>query len=256
MRRIATAAVLIPLVTYVALWGHRYLFLFVLSTVAVLCFREFGTIVSAHGVDPPGPMGYAVGLVVLLVPRADVLLVTALALAVFGAVSLLAQPARVLPRAGALLFGVIYVFGSWRAGSELRAISPYWLLFALALNWIGDSAAYYVGKTWGRHKLAPRLSPAKSWEGSIASATASLLFGFFFIEWLLPGVGIAERLAISAVGNVAGQIGDLAESALKRGAGLKDSGNLLPGHGGWLDRVDGTLFAMPAIYLLLALYGS
>jgi phosphatidate cytidylyltransferase len=83
---------------------------------------------------------------------------------------------------------------------------------------------------------------------------ASVAFGFFYLNWLVPGVSGVEALALSAVGNIAGQFGDLVESAMKRGAGVKDSGNLLPGHGGWLDRVDGTLFSMPAVYGLLTVF--
>jgi phosphatidate cytidylyltransferase len=255
MRRIATAAVLIPLVTYVAGWGHRYLFLAVLATVAVLCFREFCTIVARHNIDPPGPAGYAAGLVLLVAPQADVRLLTVVALAALALALYSEDLARGLPRAAALLLGVMYVFGTWRMGAELRAISPYWLLFALVLNWIGDTAAYYIGRTFGRHKLAPRLSPAKSWEGSIASVTASAVFGWLYLRWLMPEVPVAQSLALAVAGNVAGQLGDLVESAMKRGAGLKDSGNLLPGHGGWLDRVDSTMFSMPAIYLLLTVFG-
>lgn len=255
MRRIATAAVLIPLVTYVAGWGHRYLFLAVLATVAVLCFREFCTIVARHNIDPPGPAGYAAGLVLLVAPQADVRLLTVVALVALTLALYSKDLARGLPRAAALLLGVMYVFGTWRMGAELRAISPYWLLFALVLNWIGDTAAYYVGRPFGRHKLAPRLSPAKSWEGSLASVAASAVFGFFYLGWLMPEVPVAQGLVLAVAGNVAGQLGDLAESAMKRGAGLKDSGNLLPGHGGWLDRVDSSMFAMPAIYLLLTIFG-
>jgi phosphatidate cytidylyltransferase len=258
MRRIATAAILIPLVTYVAGWGHRYLFLAVLATVAVLCFREYCTIVARHNIDPPGPAGYAAGLVLLVIPlpQADVRLLLVVALAALALALRSKDLARGLPRAAALLLGVMYVFGTWRMGAELRAINPYWLLFALVLNWIGDTAAYYVGRRFGRHKLAPRLSPAKSWEGSLASATASAVFGLFYLGWLMPEVPVALSLALAVAGNVAGQLGDLVESAMKRGAGLKDSGNLLPGHGGWLDRVDSTMFSMPAVYLLLTFFDT
>jgi phosphatidate cytidylyltransferase len=254
MKRIVTAAILIPLVTYVAGWGHQYLFLAVLATVAMLCFREYCMIVAAHNIDPPGPAGYAAGLVLLVAPQADVRLLLVITLVALALALYSTDLARALPRAAALLLGVMYVFGTWRMGAALRAISPYWLLFALVLNWIGDTAAYYVGRTFGRHKLAPRLSPAKSWEGSIASVTASAVFGLVFLGWMMPEVPVAQRLALAVVGNVAGQLGDLVESAMKRGAGLKDSGNLLPGHGGWLDRVDSSMFSMPAVYFLLTAF--
>ncbi len=120
------------------------------------------------------------------------------------------------------------------------------------LNWIGDIGAYYVGRSIGRHKLARIVSPGKSWEGAAASLLASMIFGLTFLHWAIPAVPIAEALALTAVANVAGQFGDLCESALKRGAGVKDSGTLLPGHGGWLDRVDSTLFTLPVVYLYVA----
>jgi phosphatidate cytidylyltransferase len=255
MKRIATALVLIPSVTYVALWGAEWLFLLVTSAVALMCFREYCGIVTSHQIQSPGPAAYAAGLLVLLVPKLDGLLVTLLALVALSLMLRSTDMTKGLAGAAAFVLGIVYVFGAWRCTVPLRAASPYWLLFALALSWVGDTAAYAVGRVAGRHKLAPRLSPAKTWEGSIASLAASLAFGFFFLGWLIPDVPPAVRLAISGAGNIAGQVGDLAESMLKRGAGIKDSGNLLPGHGGWLDRVDSTLFALPVIYGLLVALG-
>jgi phosphatidate cytidylyltransferase len=152
------------------------------------------------------------------------------------------------------MLGVAYVFGCWRFAIELHVISPFWLLFAVSLNWVGDTAAYLVGRRFGRHRLAPAASPNKSWEGSVASVLASVGYAALYFRWVYPhcGVPYLAVLGIAAVANMAGQMGDLAESALKRGAGLKDSGTLLPGHGGWLDRVDSTLFALPTVYLLVA----
>jgi phosphatidate cytidylyltransferase len=138
---------------------------------------------------------------------------------------------------------------------ELRAISPYWTFFALSLNWAGDIAALYVGRSIGRHKLAPEVSPAKSWEGSIGSTVASVIYGALYFPRLLPSVPLAEALGLTVIANVAGQLGDLCESAIKRGAGVKDSGNLLPGHGGWLDRVDSSLFALPVVYFVVSNFG-
>jgi len=157
-----------------------------------------------------------------------------------------------LPYAASVVFGVAYVFGSLRCGIDLREISPYWLFFGLSLNWVGDIAALYVGRTVGKHRLSPRISPAKSWEGAIGSVVASAVYGAIYLPRLLPKVPLAEGLALAAMANVAGQIGDLCESALKRGAGVKDSGTLLPGHGGWLDRMDSSLFALPVVYFVVS----
>jgi len=119
------------------------------------------------------------------------------------------------------------------------------------VSWIGDTGAYYVGRRYGRHKLAPQVSPKKTWEGAIASAAVSGLAGALALPRLIPGVSITEALLLALAANIAGQVGDLAESAIKRGAGVKDSGTLLPGHGGLLDRVDSSMFALPVLYAIL-----
>jgi phosphatidate cytidylyltransferase len=254
MKRALTALLLAPLIVYVVLWAPRYAFLAVLCVVALLCFHEYSGIIAAYGIEKTGVLGYAAGLVVLLVPYEPTLLLVLLVLAALGLNLALQDLAKGLPRAAALVLGIVYIFGVWRTAIFLRARSPHWLLFALALNWLGDTAAYYIGRWLGKHKMAPRISPAKSWEGAAASLAASVAFAVLY----LPRVQLAApavAVLFGTVGNVAGQMGDLAESALKRGAGVKDSGTMLPGHGGWLDRVDSALFAMPVIYALLAWLG-
>jgi phosphatidate cytidylyltransferase len=126
-------------------------------------------------------------------------------------------------------------------------------MYGLLLNWVGDIGAYYIGRPFGKHKLAPRVSPKKSWEGSIASVFTSAVVGTFYLQRFLPIVPLWQAAALSVAANIAGQLGDLAESAMKRGAHVKDSGVILPGHGGLLDRVDSTLFALPVIYAYLRL---
>ncbi len=251
MKRLLTALVLGPLVACVVLWGPPYLFLFVLASVALLCFHEYCGIVGAYGIEKPGPAAYAAGLVLLLMPGDATLLLTLIALVALGLNLALADFSKALPRAAAFLFGVLYIFAVWRTAIFLRAQSAHWLLFALVVSWIGDSAAYYVGRRIGRHKLAPRVSPGKSWEGSIASIAASVAFAMIYLPRAIPDVSLPAAALLGVAANVAGQFGDLAESALKRGAGVKDSGNMLPGHGGWLDRVDSALFAMPVVYLII-----
>ncbi len=255
MKRVLTALALIPSVTYLILWAPQPLFLLALATVAGLCFFEFGGLVSHHAIPRPGLLGYAAGLLLLVAPDTQlgflglfVILGMALALR-------LPDLSETLPYTGALVFGVLYIFGGWRCGALLRAMNPYWMLFAVALNWVGDIAAFYVGRAFGRHRLAPRVSPGKSWEGSIGSLAASILFALVYFPRLLPTVPLLTGAGIAAAGNLAGQMGDLCESALKRGAGVKDSGNLLPGHGGWLDRVDSALFALPVVQFLVSRLG-
>ena len=255
MKRILTALALLPLVLYVVLWGPLWSFFAVLTAVALICYYEYAGIAAAYGFGSLGPVGYAAGLWLLLRGEEGLLVLTLLVLSVLALSLRLDDLAKSLPRAALLLAGVVYIFGCWRYAVLLRGSSPYWLLFALALSWVGDIAAYYVGRSLGRHRLAPRVSPKKSWEGSAASVAASVLFGWLFLRWTLPQVAAWHAIALAAVGNAAGQLGDLVESAIKRGAGVKDSGTILPGHGGFLDRVDSTLFALPVVYLYLRAMG-
>jgi phosphatidate cytidylyltransferase len=131
---------------------------------------------------------------------------------------------------------------------------PRLLLFALVITWAGDTVAYFVGRAIGKHKFAPILSPKKTWEGAVGGFVGSLLVGVAFSKWI--GVPMEQMLAMAAVGNVAGQVGDLLESAYKRSAGVKDSGTLLPGHGGILDRIDALILAIPVVCYYWILFGS
>jgi phosphatidate cytidylyltransferase len=133
-------------------------------------------------------------------------------------------------------------------------IGPKLLLFALVITWAGDTVAYFVGRAIGKHPFAPILSPKKTWEGAVGGFVGSLLVGVAFSKW--TGIAMGQMLAMAAVGNVAGQVGDLLESAYKRSAGVKDSGTLLPGHGGILDRIDALILAIPVVCYYWILFGS
>lgn len=152
------------------------------------------------------------------------------------------------------LAGAVYIGGAWLCAFNLRVVNPHWLLFAFLLCWAGDTAALYIGKTFGRHKLAPKISPGKTWEGAIASVAGGVLAGAIYAHYLIPAATLTTVLLFAAAGNIAGQIGDLAESAYKRWGGVKDSGSSLPGHGGWLDRIDSSLFGIPIVYALVYLW--
>jgi phosphatidate cytidylyltransferase len=163
--------------------------------------------------------------------------------------------AQALPRAALLLMGVVYIFGTWKCGLLIRQRSPHWLMFALLVNWAGDIGAYYVGRAFGRHQLAERVSPKKTWEGAAGSLVASALIAGGYLVRFVGGMPIPQVLGLTLAANAAGQLGDLAESAIKRGAHVNDSGTLLPGHGGMLDRVDSTLFVLPVVYAYLQFLG-
>ncbi len=257
MKRVLTALALIPAVSWVIFAAPFPVFWIVVGSLALLCYREFNRLVAAHGFHTTPIAGAAIGLLMLAQLGRNTAYLPVLAAVAGMALALRAADLRqALGAGGALVLGIFYIFGAWAAALDLRQENAHWLFFAVALNWAGDVSAFYVGRSFGRHKLAPIISPAKSWEGAAASALASVLFGVLYLGWALPEVPIAQRMLASLAGNVAGQVGDLAESALKRGAGVKDSGRMLPGHGGWLDRLDSTLFSMPVVAAVRSLLAA
>ena len=155
-----------------------------------------------------------------------------------------------LKSVAATFFGVVYVAVplSLLVWVCLQQDGPYWTLFTLVVIWVSDSAAYFVGRAFGKHKSSPRISPNKTWEGTCASFAAALLVGLLYALFFWEGSRSGELVVLAACLNVAGQLGDLAESALKRSAGVKDSSHLIPGHGGVLDRIDAVLFAAPVLW--------
>jgi phosphatidate cytidylyltransferase len=253
MKRVLTALALIPIVGWVVLAANTWIFLGVLVIVSCLCYREYNDIAAAYGFGAPGVAGYGAGLLLLLLWDLHWAVLVGITIGALIMVMREKDLANALPRAALLVIGVVYIFGCWRCARPLREISPHWLMYGLMLNWVGDIGAYYVGRPFGKHKLAPRVSPKKSWEGSVASVVTSAAVGTLYLQRFLPAVPLAEAVGLTIVANVAGQFGDLAESAMKRGANVKDSGGILPGHGGFLDRVDSTLFALPVIYGFLLL---
>ncbi len=161
-------------------------------------------------------------------------------------------------RAAHTLLAVMYV--GWLLGFAilLHHTSPLGdelVLFVVGVTWVGETAAYLVGSTLGRHKLAPIVSPRKTVEGALAQVGASILAGAALAGWLLPACGPGLGVGAGALLGVVGQFGDLAESAIKRSAGTKDTGGLIPGHGGVLDRIDSLLFNFPAFYYFSLLAG-
>lgn len=260
MKRLATAFVLIPIAVYGTLFAPEWLFLAIVAVVALLCFREYAKITESFA-----PLGLVAGVLILISPPGMIWLFVLLSALAAMCVPLAGgEFDRSVARASSLVLGIVYVFGSWKSGVLLHQQFPaagglgvsaghHWMMFGLVTNWIGDSGAYYVGKNFGRHKLAPAVSPGKTWEGAVASLVASLIFGILYLKLAIPSTGLAMIFLVSIATNMAGQVGDLAESAIKRGVGVKDSGTLLPGHGGFLDRVDSTMFALPVLYTLLTL---
>ncbi len=256
MKRLLTAIGLLAAAFYLIFWAPQLIFLGAALLMSFLCYREYSGLVAAHEIKRPGVFGILAGILILFAPQYTLIGVTVLVLLAFIAALRLEDMRHVLPQVACVLLGAFYTFAPWRFSVDLRALSVHLLFFALALNWAGDSIAYYVGRRFGKHKLAPVVSPKKSWEGAIASVLGSVIFGVVYLGYFVPLMAKWNIVVIAIAANVAGQLGDLAESAIKRGAGVKDSGDLLPGHGGMLDRVDSSLFALPVVYGLLLLFQS
>ena len=272
MKRIITALILIPLVLLLVFLGPKWLVTLAVAAVATMAAWEYLGLAEKTGANPPR----AAVLVAILALFAGNSAWPDQTAAVLGALSLgllvyciFSRPVeQVLADSATAIFGLLYAGFTLTALPALIAQTngPSLVVFLLCVVWAGDIAALYVGRAWGRHKLAPRLSPNKSWEGSVASVAGGLLVtggllglaNLFVTQWDKVWLSYPEDvwywLTLAVVVNVAAQVGDLAESALKRSAGVKDSGNLLPGHGGVLDRIDALLLAAPVLWYAQVIY--
>jgi phosphatidate cytidylyltransferase len=264
--RILTALALIPPVVYILGWAPLWLFLLVLVAAAELCLHEYFAIIRHSRFQPMAWLGYAAGALICLAPETQTPRLTLPVLAVVPFVILfLAMPGTLqlknyLGKVACTLFGLLYIPLALSALAPLRFRSPnvtegrLAILLLFAVVWGGDTLAYFVGRSIGRRPLAERISPKKTLEGAIGGLLGSVLAGLgvrFAFPHVLPIPGIGAFIAVVLLVALAGQIGDLAESALKRGAEIKDSGVILPGHGGMLDRLDSLLFAAPTLWLVL-----
>lgn len=265
MKRILTALVLIPLVLALVFVGPDWLVALCSAVVAMLAAWEYlGIARSAGSLPPRVPVLVAVGLlfaVWMLRPDRLVDALGALALLLFVVCAFACPIERVLRDSATAVFALIYTGLTLVALPALRSSEDgRWLLsFLFCSVWAGDIVALYVGRNLGRLKLTPRLSPNKTWEGAIGSVAGSLIAvgGLIALSLALQRrevMALAFQrpawywLALAVLVNVAAQVGDLAESGLKRSAGVKDSGTLLPGHGGILDRIDALLLAAPVLW--------
>jgi phosphatidate cytidylyltransferase len=277
-KRIATAAVLIPCVVGLVLWGSTAAMAVGLALVILLALFEYFAMGEAIGhrayrfwtatcaltlvyvqylaaIAPSYELAGGltvhrmIGRVLGIIPTVqDVFFIFVLGVA---ALTLFTKRPIVeaLPAAGISASGLLLVAFPLTFTVRLHGFSadgPKLLMFALVITWVGDTSAYFAGRALGKHRMAPVLSPNKTWEGTVASLLGALLVGVVFAKWLT--VPLPHLLGMAAVGNAAGQAGDLLESAYKRSAGVKDSGSLLPGHGGVLDRIDALILAIPVVW--------
>jgi phosphatidate cytidylyltransferase len=272
MKRILTAAFLILVVVLLIFRGQPWMLTLVSALIAELAAYEYLRLANTSGARiPVWWMLFGTAVVFLFTlpnfhNEAELPALSALALFLLAWTGFREPLDRVLPDAARGLFGLVYV------AYPLTLIPMIWnrddgkplLLFLMVSVWAGDIAALYIGRRWGRHKLT-HLSPNKTWEGTFASVGGSLLAGLAVVlagnllstyesNTILHIVEPVWQSAVLAVIiNVAAQLGDLLESAIKRGAGVKDSGTILPGHGGVLDRIDALLVAAPVLWCVLLL---
>lgn len=258
-RRFITAAVLIPFLFAYILWGGPLLFALLIWVGLWLGTYEYLKLTGAERlfqeIGLQGVLGtlalfgaYFLGLEGLFAA-----LILNFFILVIYLILTFKENGLFFDRLGKQLFALWYLplflpfFILLRSGTQGRT----WIFFLLAVNYAGDTAAYYIGRTWGRHKLAPAVSPKKTVEGSLGGLTANLLMAWIFQQTLFTGLPAGELLLLGlGVGGLS-QFGDLLESMLKRASGAKDSGVLFPGHGGFLDRVDSLLLPVPVVYFYL-----
>jgi phosphatidate cytidylyltransferase len=275
--RLLTAAVLIPVVVALVWWAPAIILAGIAAVVAILALVEFLNLGDRVGLRAFKLWTYfctvlifyaqfslgrlethtlAGGISMVRDATGGTLSVeAALLIFLFGCVILGLITKRplheILPAisigSAALLF-VVLPFSYIVRLDELEPVGRQLVLFTLVLVWAGDMLAYFVGKSLGRVPMAPALSPKKTWEGAMGNVLASMIVAVLFAKWMQTDV--ITLLVIAGIANIAGQAGDLIESAYKRGAAVKDSGGLLPGHGGMLDRIDSLILATPVVWIL------
>jgi phosphatidate cytidylyltransferase len=264
--RILTALLLFPPTIYLIGWSPLWLFLAVVMLLAGIALHEYFLLCRAGGFRVLAVLGYAgAGGVCLAEAHAargganltfaalGVFLLLTLSVALVQVLELKDYLAAVATTA----LGVLYIGLPFSLLIPIRFKDPasgfHWIFVLFLVIWAGDIFAYFIGRTVGRHLLFPRVSPKKTWEGSVAGLAGSLLAAWAYTHWVWRTADAVTVLFLAALIAMAGQVGDLAESAMKRSAGVKDSGSLLPGHGGVLDRVDALLFGSAVLWLALAL---
>ena len=258
-----TALIVLPFAIWIVGWSHPYIFDATIALVAVLALHEFLGLGIRKGYDMPIVLCV---LIMLFIIAAFILEQVSVEMGMF--VTLLVIPAsyvfrkssveEALPSSAIAVLATMYV--GMLGGSMIRlrsdfgpVIGPNLIFFLLLVVWLGDAGAYYVGKRFGKHKLSPRISPKKTVEGFVGGVITSAITAIVIHLTFFPQIRLAHAIVVGVVLSISGVIGDLAESMWKRSAAVKDSGTLLPGHGGFLDRFDSILFTAPILYVYWAL---
>lgn len=257
VKRWMTAFVLLPIIVAIICLGAPWLFALLIMAVSVGGMWEYNRLVMDGGFSVPKVVGIIGSILCPLVflyagPSSVlgffiffVMIIFFLELVTMGGTGVINL--NPLFRTS---FGLLYVSVTISHFIWLRQATEgiLWVFFVLVLAFSGDTAAYYVGRTFGRRKLMPKISVGKTVEGTAALVTFSTLCCGLYAWWLFPHLPLHHFLIVGFIGSILGQLGDLCESMLKRAAGVKDSSNLLPGHGGVLDRLDCLIFIVPFVY--------
>lgn len=264
--RILTAVPLALLVLACIWWGPKWLFLLVLLLVVEISLHEYFHLARAAGIRSIAWFAYLAAAALCLAQTVSTdaregLITAILLTSVFLCATFALYRSEGLKAywgcAASTVLGILYIgfCFSWFFPLRFSSVTDgrAATLFLLLVNWAGDAFALLVGRTMGRHFFVPAISPRKTVEGSIAGLAGSVLVGWLCWLWFWRTEELKTVILLSAVASIVGQMGDLVESALKRAGGLKDSGSLLPGHGGLLDRIDSLVFAVPAVWLVLEL---
>lgn len=253
-KRVLSTVILLPVFVGIVMVGPVWLFGVLVVLVSAVAQWEFTGMFDRAGVHTFRWLGLVGGTVVtasFALPISERAVFTAVLLAVL--LSALWRP-RGTPiawePAAVTLFGICYVNWLLGYGFWLRDLpgGSDWVLVLVGVTWLGETAAYVVGSTLGRTKLAPVISPRKTVEGAAAQLVVSVLAAVVAQVWFFAEMGLRHAVIAGLLLGVAGQLGDLVESALKRSVGTKDTGALIPGHGGLLDRLDSLLFNTPALF--------
>ncbi|MBI5186735.1 MAG: phosphatidate cytidylyltransferase [Nitrospinae bacterium] len=256
MQRIISSVIGIPLLILVIYFGGRPAFFFLAAVSAGICSIELKGMFEHAGkpFTPLLPLAFILFLLAsFYLGRYDLLAFILFAL--FPVLFFSAFPrnfslAYAVEAAANTLFCILYLSLCMGYLVLIRALDDhgFFVFFVLAVTWSGDTFAFYIGKSFGKHLLAPGISPKKTIEGAIGGLAGSLIAGLLMRLFFIPALPLIHCLAVSLLCGAFGQLGDLVESIIKRGLGVKDSGSSIPGHGGFLDRIDGVLFSGPVFY--------
>ena len=257
VQAVATAVVLLALVALCAYLGTTAFFILICVVVLTALFEVYDAVVQAGG-KPSVVLGMLAGLGMLLAAffERPALLPVGVALTRSGAFVVALRPGRGSSASTDVawtLLGVAWIGGGGAGATSIMMIdhSGLFLLIGYVLvTAVDDIGAYFVGVSFGKHKMAPSISPGKSWEGFLGGTAVALLAGLAFGA-LADELTLIDGLVLGAISAMLAPVGDLVESMFKREMGIKDSGRLLPGHGGLLDRLDAIVFCAPAVYLYL-----